>query len=99
MKNARIKNKTLGQIRYFSYFLQFPNGEEWVESRPFVHELSFELQNTTFGRVHELYRMMMKTGSCHWKDHNGVTHRVVVEDTPRLKVWGTKKKPQLVKLA
>jgi hypothetical protein len=93
----RVKNHTPGQIRYFTYYLIFPKDKDvWVDQVPFVHPLSYELKRTTFGKNPEVARTIMKNGECHWKDHNGVTHRVVVEEEVRAKNWGVKK-PALFK--
>jgi hypothetical protein len=93
-----IKNHTPGQIRYFTYYLNFPNelakvigAPQWVDQVPFVHELQFELKKTTFGKIPGMARDILNKGECHWKDQNGVEHRVVVEDQPREKNWGVKK--------
>jgi len=94
MSKYRPKNKTLGQVRYFSYFLQFPDGEEWVKSIPFVHELSYELPRTTFGKIPDLASSLLKKGECHWKDNNGVTHRVLIENDARTENWGVKRPGQ-----
>jgi hypothetical protein len=84
-----IKNKTY-DTRYFTYYLTFPGEENdpWIDQVPFIHELQFELRNTTFGKVPDLARSILLTGECEWKDHNGVKHRVVVEEEARPKNWG-----------
>lgn len=77
-----IKNKTY-DVRYFTYYIIFPDGEEWMEQIPFIHELQFELRNTTFGQDPNLARDILNKGECMWKDHNGVKHRIVVEERMR----------------
>jgi hypothetical protein len=100
-----IKNHTPGQIRYFTYYIEFPESlratmgaDHWVDSVPFVHELQFELKKTTFGKIPGMARDILAKGECHWKDQNGVGHRVKVTNEPETKIWGVKK-PSLQSLS
>lgn len=86
-----IKNHTPGRIRYFTYSLIFPKDKDvWVDQIAFVHPLTHELKRTTFGKNPDIARKIMQNGEVHWKDHNGVTHRIVVEETVRPRNWGVK---------
>lgn len=94
-----VKSKVF-HIRYWTYFLTFPDGETWVDSTPFLHDLQFELQNMKHNpRYSKNMSMsfstfadkMLRKGECHWKDRNGVEHRVKIEDIERARVWGTKR--------
>lgn len=85
-----IENKTVGKVRYWNYYLIFQDGEEWSKSVAFVHELQFELKNTTFGKDPGLARDILIKGECSWKDHNGGRHLVKVSDTPCEDRWGIK---------
>lgn len=83
-----IKEKVFGEVRYFTYYLIFPDGDIWVDQTPFVHDLQFELKNTRFAKDPLKARDILIKGETSWKDHNGVGHRIVVESTERPKKWG-----------
>lgn len=92
-----VENHTPGEVRYFSYWLIWPDGSEpWIDQTPFVHDLQFTLQNTRFmkdptlpGHVgHDL----ANRGEAEWFDNNGVRHRVVIERTKRNRRWGVRRK-------
>ncbi len=88
-KSARPANHTPGKVRYFTYYLIFPGDNDfWVDQSPFVHDLQFELKQTTFRGAPDIYRDLLTKGEAKWKDHNGVTHRVVIEDVQRPRKWG-----------
>lgn len=83
-----IQEKIQGELRYFTYYLQFPDGVQWQSQVPFVHDLSFEIKNMRLRHDPEKVRSLMLTGQVHWKDHNGVTHRIVVETEEKPRIWG-----------
>jgi hypothetical protein len=87
-KASRIKHHTIGQVRYFTYYLEFPDGERWQDQSPFVGNLGYLIKTTQFYKKPEVLRGLMMKGSAHWKDHNGVTHRVIIEDEARPRIWG-----------
>lgn len=84
--------------RYFTYYLEFPDGEVWVDQTPFVHELQWELEQL-INRQHKIERFEWKTraddlarkGETRWTDQNGVKHIVLVENTKRNRRWGVRK--------
>lgn len=88
---ALIKEKTLGEVRYFTYWLRFPDGEEWVDQEPFVHDLRFELSQTIFNLDPQQKNDLLTKGETFWKDNNSVEHHVKIESKERLRVWGTKR--------
>lgn len=83
---------------YFTYYLEFPDGEYWVDQTPFVHDLAFQLQNTVWRDMPDVKRALMQKGEYHWKDQNSVTHRVVVEDVQRPRKWGAGKVRRAIRL-
>jgi len=84
MKTPRHKEY---HTRYFTIYVQFPDGEEWCAQVPFIQDLSFQLKQTKWNP--DICRKLLKHGEAHWKDaHNGVTHRVVVDDVTRPRKWG-----------
>lgn len=86
---AKILEHKPGTVRYFTYWVIFPgDNEAWVDQTPFVHNLQFQLKKTAFDQAQ--CRDLLLKGETQWKDNNGVTHRVVIEETKRPKVWGTK---------
>lgn len=87
-----VANKTLGKVRYFSYFLHFPGDHDvWVQQSPFIHELQFQLAQTRWRNDPIACHNLIRKGEHSWKDKNGVLHRVVIEDTERPKRWGVKR--------
>lgn len=83
--------KTMGKpmVRYFTYYLIFPDDTVWVDQTPFANnDLEEELNQTTFGKISKLRKSILKTNECSWKDPNGVWHRIVVELGKRPRVWG-----------
>ena len=92
-----VKHHTPGKVRFFTYWLEWPDGSEpWVDQTPFVHDLQFELKNTRFMKdptlpAHVALDLIRK-GETRWMDTNGVTHRVVVEETKRNRRWGVRRK-------
>lgn len=90
------KEHTPGTVRYFTYYLEWPDGSEpWIDQVPFVHDLQFELKNTRFMKdplvpAHVATDLLRK-GEAQWKDHNGVVNRIVIEKTKRNRRWGTRR--------
>ena len=90
----KVNNKewTPGVVRYFTYFLIFPGDNDvWVDQTPFVHDLHFELSRTRWAKDKNKMNDLLKKGETQWKDHNGVTHRVVIETIERPRRWGNRK--------
>lgn len=96
-KLRTVDHHTPGVVRYFTYYLEWPDGSEpWVDQVPIVHDLQFSLQNSRFNHdpsipAHVLHDLA-RTGEAKWQDNNGVTHRVIVEKTKRNRRWGVKRK-------
>lgn len=87
-----IPEKTLGKVRYFTYYLHFPGDKDvWMQQSPFIHDLQFQLKQTRWRNDAIACNNLLKKGEHVWKDKNGVTHRVVIEDVERPKRWGIKK--------
>lgn len=92
-KNRRVMVPlhTPGIVRYFTYYLIFPHDKEvWVDQLPFVHDLVWELRQTFLKDKPELCRELLTKGEIMMKTPDGVTHRLVIEETKRNRVWGTK---------
>lgn len=90
-KTRSVPNHTPGKIRYFTYYLEFPDGETWRDQIPFIHPLDFELAQTRW-KQHEpnVYRELTQKGETRFVDQNGVKHIIVIEEQARPKHWGTK---------
>lgn len=93
MRNRKVVGniKTMGKpmLRYFTYYLIFPDDTVWVDQVPFANnDLEDELNKTTFGKIDKIRRSILKTNEASWKDENGVWSRVVVEMRKRPRVWG-----------
>lgn len=81
------------ETRYLTYWLIFPSntlkGDFWVRQIPFIHDLQFEMQNWKgINKDPNVMNKLLKKGEAHWKDHNGVEHRLVIEDKKRPEKWG-----------
>jgi hypothetical protein len=87
-----IKSKS-PDVRYLTYFLIFPGDNDyWVDQTPFIHDLQFELKNWHgINKNHKRVRDILTKGETHWQDHNGVTHRLIIEEKQRARKWGTGK--------
>lgn len=80
------RNKTLGHVRYFTLYRIFPGERDyWVDQVPIVHELDFTLKNSRWRNDPQKCHDLLKKGETKWVDHNGVTHRLVIEDVQRPK--------------
>lgn len=85
---ALVKSKEF-HPRFFTYFVEFPDGETWVDQLPFIHDLQFELRNTRWWTHHpEVARDILVKGEGRWTDRNSVKHTVKVEDKKRPRIWG-----------
>lgn len=91
-KSRGVKDWTLGEVRYFTYFLIFPGDHDfWVDQQPFVGKLHEQIRSTRFFKIPGAAEAICKKGEWSQKDHNGVTHRIVVEDFERPRKWGTRR--------
>jgi len=84
-----IQSHKPGTVRYFTYFVIFPGDNDyWVDQTPFVHDLQFQLKQTAWRNDPQKCSDLLKKGETTWKDNNGVTHRVVIEEKQRPRKWG-----------
>jgi hypothetical protein len=99
---TNIPEHTPGKTRYFTYFLEWPDGSApWVDQVPFVHPLQWELKQSRFVKdptaPSTLALDLLRKGECQWTDRNQVVHRVIIESKERARRWGTGvKKPDLL---
>lgn len=88
--NRSPRDSTQGLIRYCNYYLEFPDGDIWHDSVGHIagglH--SWVVRTALFRRNPDGARALMKKGEHHWKDSNGVIHRMVISDTPIGRKWG-----------
>lgn len=88
-----VKEHTPGQVRYFTYYLIWPGEKDyWVDQTPVVHDLQFALSQSRWRDNPQACNDLIRKGETTWKDHNGVTHRVVLEDKQRPRKWGVSAK-------
>lgn len=100
MKNVTklraVKNHTPGKVRYFTYYLDFPDGDQWIDQVSFVHPLDFELKQTVFLKSPKMpghiANDIIRVGESTWLDHNGLRHTIKVESMLRKRKWGVKRK-------
>jgi hypothetical protein len=88
-KLKTVANHIPGTVRYFTYYLEFPDGERWQDQIPFVHALDFEIKNTNWPKHNpSVYRDIVTKGEARFTDQNGVKHIIVVEEKVRPRHWG-----------
>ena len=89
-----IKTKTY-YTRYLTYYLEFPGDRQdqyWVKQIPFIHDIQFEMRNWKGVNADpKAVRDLLRSGETHWRDHNGVTHRLCIEEQARPERWGVQK--------
>lgn len=71
------------EIRYWTWYIEFPDGETMVKQSPFIHDLQFELKNTIFRHNQGACRSLLTKGEYSWKDTNKVRHTMRIENAPR----------------
>jgi len=94
-KNTRNspRDSTPGHIRYCNYFLEFPDGEVWSDALHIAGGFNAWIKNTALWRTKpDLARTLVMKGEAHWKDSNGVGHRMIISDSPVERKWGLNKK-------
>lgn len=90
--NSSPKDSTQGLIRYLNYTLEFPDGERWTDYTHIAGGLNAWVVNTALWKTKpEAARRLIKTGEYHWKDNNGVLHRMVISEWPCERKWGLNK--------
>lgn len=77
--------------RYITYYVHFPGDKQpWCVQFPFIHDLNFQLKQTKL--MPQVKSDLLKKGESTWKPGDGTTHRVVIEEIQRPRVWGTTRK-------
>lgn len=87
-----VKEWTLGETRYLTYYLIFPDGDTWWDQEAFWGPLSTWLKITTFARQPKICVDLLRKGESRWKERNGMIHRVVIESVNRGTKWGVQRK-------
>lgn len=87
---ALVKEHTPGHLRYLTYWLIFPKDKDmWVDQICLVHPLQWELKRMRVVKDHPgIERDLLVKGEASFKDHNGVKHRLVIEEKKRPRLWG-----------
>jgi hypothetical protein len=91
---AKVKEHTIGEVRYFQYTVEFPDHDRWVDYCPFVGNLRDILPTTRWKNDPIKCRDLLIKGETTWKDGNGVQHHVRVVDTEGERNWGVKRNPK-----
>jgi len=87
------RDSTQGLIRYCNYYLMFPDGEVWSDYTHIAGGFhSWVVRTSLFRSNPEAASKLLKKGDHHWKDKNGVTHRMVISDAPCERKWGINQK-------
>lgn len=87
-----VKEHTLGETRYLTYQLIFPDGETWTNQTAFWGPLSTWLKLTQFAKRPVICIGLLRKGEYRWRDQNRVTHLVRIESVERPRVWGSQRK-------
>ena len=81
------------RVRYFTYFLEFPDGDVWVRQKAFVHDMEWECtqllkEHKKDSEWKDRARDLFKKGETWWKDELNVEHRIKIEEKKRPEKWG-----------
>jgi hypothetical protein len=91
--NTRPRDATPGDIRYCLYSIEFPDGDVWTDYTHIAGGYNAWIKNTAIWKNNpDVARVLSQKGEAHWKDHNGVTHRMKISETPCERKWGLNKK-------
>lgn len=91
--SSRPTDNTPGQIRYCNYFLEFPDGEVWSDYTHVAGGYNAWIKNTAIWRNNpDVASKLASKGEAHWKDHNGVIHRMKISDVACERKWGLNRK-------
>ena len=93
---ASPKEHTLGEIRYLTYFLEFPDGDVWNQQTHFFGPVSTWLKLTVWAKKRNVCIDLLRRGETYWKAHfprgGYVIHRLKIENTKRERKWGVNRK-------
>lgn len=94
-----ISSKSL-EVRYLTHMVVFPDGDAFVEQRPFIHDLQFECNNWLLTVFHHqddarsLLADLVKKGECRCQSPyppGGITAKVdhvyTIEEKERATGW------------
>lgn len=91
--NSAPRDSTQGLIRYCNYYLEFPDGEVWSDYSHIAGGLNSWIMRTAIWRTDvKRAQDLMRKGQTHWKDNNGVTHRMQISETACTRKWGLNRK-------
>lgn len=80
------------KLLYLTYFVNFPNGVQWVRQEPIVHGIEYKLNELKkehkddFEWMHRFYDLQHKH-EMWWKDSHGIEHHFIIEDKKRRQNW------------
>ena len=91
-----VKNHTPGKIRYFTYIIEFEDGETRMYQISFVHPLDFELKQTNWYKFNtSVYRDLLSKGEARLVDNNRVKWCIRIENDLRPGVKQLNSKPSI----
>lgn len=83
------KDSTPGLLRFCNYYIEFPDGDRWSDYTHIVGGFNAWIQNTQIYKKDPVAaQSLIKTGQAHWKDNNGVVHRMVISEHACERKWG-----------
>lgn len=92
----RPKEHTLGEVRYLTYFLEFPDGDTWNTQTHFFGPVSSWLRLTKWARNASVCTDLLRRGETVWKERGPtggiLVHRLKIENIQRERRWGVKRK-------
>lgn len=81
------------KLLYLTYFVNFPNGVQWVRQETIVHGVEHKLNELKkehkddFEWMHRFYDLQHKH-EMWWKDAHKIEHHFIIETKKRPMVWG-----------
>lgn len=89
-----VKQKVIGETRYFTFYLEFPNGDVKWHQVPFIHDLMFELPNIAkrlgaLGIVDHpgFERELLHKGEYQWRDFRFNKWMLRIENEAKKDNW------------
>lgn len=85
------------KLLYLTYFVNFPNGAQWIKQEPIVHGIEYKLNElrkehaNDFDWMHRFYDLQHKH-EMWWKDSHNIEHHFIIETKKRPQEWGGKTK-------
>lgn len=91
-KVSRPKEHTLGEVRYVTHYVEFPDGDVWCDQIHFFGPLSSWLAISIYQNNARLCTDLLRRGEARYRARTGAIHRLVIENIKRPRKWGRQPK-------